>query len=99
MVAEVAVATRGAEERRVVAEVAVAVDDHKRLMDTAAMRESFRCFFLHLAVELGVHPVALQVIAPHIIATCIPTFTHTPCPSLLFPYSTCVASDAQRCRN
>ena len=36
MVAEVAVATRGAEERRVVAEVAVAVDDHKRLMDTAA---------------------------------------------------------------
>jgi hypothetical protein len=77
----------------------LSADDHKRLMDTAAMRESFRCFFLHLAVELGVHPVALQVIAPHIIATCIPTFTHTPCPSLLFPYSTCVASDAQRCRN
>ena len=51
MVAEVAVATRGAEERRVVAEVAVAVDDHKRLMDTAAMRESYRCFFLHLALS------------------------------------------------
>ena len=47
----------------------LSADDHKRLMDTAAMRESFRCFFLHLAVELGVHPVALQVIAPDIIAT------------------------------
>jgi hypothetical protein len=63
----------------------LSADDHKRLMDTAAMRERFRCFFLHLAVELGVHPVALQVIAPHIIATCIPTFSHTHCPSLLFP--------------
>jgi hypothetical protein len=39
----------------------LSAEDHKRLMDTAAMRESFRCFFLHLAVELGVHPVALQV--------------------------------------
>jgi hypothetical protein len=48
----------------------LSADDHKRLMDTAAMRESFRCFFLHLAVELGVHPVALQVMAPDIIATC-----------------------------
>ena len=36
-------------------------EEHARLMNTAAMRESFRCFFLHLAVELGVHPVALQV--------------------------------------
>ena len=59
----------------------LSADDHKRLMDTAAMRESFRCFFLHLAVELGVHPVALQVIAPHIIATCIPTFTHFSSPT------------------
>ena len=39
----------------------LSADDHKMLMDTAAMRENFRCFFLHLAVELGVHPVALQV--------------------------------------
>ena len=46
-------------------------EDHKRLMDTAAMRESFRCFFLHLAVELGVHPVALQVIAVGMFATVV----------------------------
>ncbi len=38
----------------------LSAEDHTRLMETAAMSENFRCFFLHLGVELGVHPVALQ---------------------------------------
>jgi hypothetical protein len=50
----------------------LSAEDHKRLMETAAMRESFRCFFLHLAVELGVHPVALQVTARDFIAAVSP---------------------------
>ena len=57
-------------------------EEHTKLMDTAAMRESFRCFFLHLAVELGVHPVALQVVPRRPSAA--PVF----CPSLLpLPFS------------
>jgi hypothetical protein len=40
----------------------LSADDHRALMDTAAIQERNRCFFLHLAVELGVHPFALQVI-------------------------------------
>jgi hypothetical protein len=72
----------------------LSAEDHKRLMDTAAMRESFRCFFLHLAVELGVHPVALQVIArlPRVAAQ---TFDSRPLPLFLFVCSTCAESDAQ----
>jgi hypothetical protein len=35
-------------------------EDHTMLMETAAICENFRCFFLHLGVELGVHPFALQ---------------------------------------
>jgi hypothetical protein len=75
-------------------------EDHKRLMDTAAMRESFRCFFLHLAVELGVHPVALQVITVCMFATVVvfapPHPPHPPPPPPL--NSTCAASDAGFCR-
>jgi hypothetical protein len=80
-------------------------EDHKRLMDTAAMRESFRCFFLHLAVELGVHPVALQVIAVGIFATVVvfatslsPILPPPPFPLSLSLDSTCAASDAGFCR-
>ncbi len=40
----------------------LSAEGHTRLMDTAALRECFRCLFLHLGVELGVHPVALQVV-------------------------------------
>ena len=42
------------------------------------MRESFRCFFLHLAVELGVHPVALQVIVVGMFATVVFTASLSP---------------------
>jgi hypothetical protein len=61
----------------------LSAEDHKRLMETAAMRESFRCFFLHLAVELGVHPVALQV-TPHDLIAAVST--PLPPPSLPPPF-------------
>jgi hypothetical protein len=77
----------------------LSADDHQRLMDTAAMRESFRCFFLHLAVELGVHPVALQVIVRDVCAACRELGARSLCfPSLLLVCSTCAASAAQRYR-
>jgi len=38
----------------------LSAEDHTMLMETAAICEDFRCFFLHLGVELGVHPFALQ---------------------------------------
>lgn len=34
------------------------VDDCRAMM---AARETFRCFFIHLAVGTGIHPFALQV--------------------------------------
>ena len=71
-------------------------EEHTRLMDTAAMRESFRCFFLHLAVELGVHPVALQVVPrrPQLLLLFSP---HScPPPSSLFLFLQFVCRD--RCR-
>ena len=61
----------------------LSAEDHTRLMETAAMRESFRCFFLHLAVELGVHPVALQVIANDVIACMYCPYASSPSPFLL----------------
>ena len=77
----------------------LSAEDHKRLMETAAMRESFRCFFLHLAVELGVHPVALQVTARDFIAAASPPLPPPPPPSPPFVCSTFAGSGAQCSRN
>jgi hypothetical protein len=33
---------------------------HERLLHTSALCEPLRCFFIHLGVALGLHPIALQ---------------------------------------
>jgi hypothetical protein len=60
----------------------LSANDHSALMGTAAILEPFRCFFLHLAVELGVHPFALQVI--------VYLFNDAPCQ--LCPHTMCFSS-------
>jgi hypothetical protein len=73
----------------------LSAEQHARLMDTAAMRETFRCFFLHLAVELGVHPVALQVILHEAMLRCSPLIVSSP-PLLVLKHSFSVAACVPR---
>jgi hypothetical protein len=74
----------------------LSAEGHTKLMDTAAMRECFRCFFLHLAVELGVHPVALQVVPRRPSAAPIFFPSLLPLPSSLFLFLQFVCRE--RCR-